>query len=110
MLNPGRKKKKKKMYRPADCASPGGGATFGTCTRAEWQGSVVTAFLGEVDLSFSLFFGNPPPLKKKKKRKGTTGCQRLTPMAKERLSQNKGGGGLGFLLLQLLRTQDVDVT
>lgn len=67
MLYPGKKKKKRKKkerkillltVRPL-------GATLRTCTRGGrvGQGSVVTAFLGEVDLSFSnFFFGNSPKM------------------------------------------------
>lgn len=71
---------------------------------AEWQGSVVTAFLGEVDLSFCKFiYFLVIPQKWDDRR-----CQRLTPMAKECLSQNRGFGAPTPPLFQ--GTQHVDVT
>lgn len=69
---------------------------------AEWQGSVVTALFVEVDLSFCGFFSFflvIPPLKKEDDR----GRQRLTPMAKELLSQNSRDRVWGLLLLLFFR-------
>lgn len=57
---------------------------------AEWQASVVTAFLGEIDLSFYLFFGSSPPLLLKTGDDSVEG--EALWLKRGDLSQNRGFG------------------
>lgn len=88
VLYPGKRKqnKMKQKKRPADCASPGGHAGD---LHQGWQsdrGQLSERSQVKLTCLFFFFLVIPP-------KQHDRGCSKLTPMAKERLSQNRGVWG-----------------